>query len=314
MAAGTAPPPAPVEETLAWEAQQGPGAAAAAIAAGVATLAGTVLQTVALRGRPNVTLAQGLRDAAQPDNRHGLLAPTVDFVHRHITALTIGQVVTALAAPMAALALIYLFRAVRARRPNLGQGALIALVVGGVATFIGIVVGQIAVDVSVSNFVSAADQSTKAAHDALQPGIALAAGLIQFIGRFALGVGFVMVALNAMRVGLLTRFLGVLGIMGGVFLAFPFFSIPIVQAFWLVALGILFLRRMPSGTPPAWQTGRAEPWPTRQEMLEQQGKARPAGPRGAAPKAATLPPPADPVDTAPDRSEHSRSKKKKRRR
>mgnify|MGYP006263665841 CR=1 FL=1 len=65
--------------------------------------------------------------------------------------------------------------------------------------------------------------------------------------------------------------LGVLGIMAGVFLAFPFFSIPIVQAFWLVAVGILFLGRLPN-MPPAWETGRAEPWPSRQEMLEAQGK------------------------------------------
>ena len=156
---------------------------------------------------------------------------------------------------------------------------------------------------------SAADQSTKAAHDALQPPIAIAAGLIQFIGHVALGLGFVLIALNAMRVGLLTRFMGVLGIMAGVFLAFPFFSIPIVQAFWLVAVGMLFLGRFPNGTPPAWETGRAEPWPTRQEMLEQQGKGG-----GSAPVKAPPPPAADPLGSEPERPAHPRSKKKKGRR
>jgi hypothetical protein len=219
---------------------------------------------------------------------------------------------TALAAPLTAFALIYLFRAARARNPAFGQGAVIALIAGGVASFVGGVVGTVAVDISVSDFVSSADHSTKAAHEALQPSLALTAGLIGFVGRVALGLGFVLVALNAMRVGLLTRFMGVLGIMAGVFLAFPFFSIPIVQAFWLVGIGVLFLGRFPNGTPPAWETGRAEPWPTRQQTLEQQGKL-PAGRRGK-PQAAGPPPAADPLTSGPERPAHVRSKKKKRRR
>ena len=305
MAASTTP--APVEETLAWEAQWAPRAAATAIVAGLFTLGGTVLQGAALRSRPSVTLSQGLHDAATPNNPHGLLEPTLAYVDRHMALLTIGQVLTALAAPLTALALIYLFRAVRARQLSFGQGALIAVAIGGVASLVGILVGQIAVDISVSNFVSAADHSTQAAHDALQPPIAIAAGLIQFVGHVALGLGFVLIALNAMRVGLLTRFMGVLGIMAGVFLAFPFFSIPIVQAFWLVAAGLLFLGRFPNGSPPAWETGRAEPWPTRQELLEQQGRA-------AAPAKVPPPPATDALPDAPERPAHPRSKKKKGRR
>ena len=305
MAASTSPPP--VEETLAWEAQWAPRAAATAIVAGLFTLGGTILQGAALRSRPSVTLSQGLHDAGTPNNPHGLLEPTLAYVDKHMALLTLGQVLTALAAPLTALALIYLFRAVRARQLSFGQGALIAVAIGGVASLIGILVGQIAVDISVSNFVSAADHSTQAAHDALQPPIAIAAGLIQFVGHVALGLGFVLIALNAMRVGLLTRFMGVLGIMAGVFLAFPFFSIPIVQAFWLVAVGLLFLGRFPNGSPPAWETGRAEPWPTRQEMLEQQGRA-------PAPAKGPPPPVADTVPEAPERPTHPRSKKKKGRR
>ena len=261
-----------VEESLAWEAQWAPRAAIAAILAGLFTIGGTVIQGVALRGRPSVTIVDGLRDIANPSNPHGLLEKTLFFVDDHLALLTVGQVLTALAAPLTALALIYLFRAVRARQPAFGQGALIALVAGGVASLIGGLVGQIAVDLSVADFVSAADHSTRAAHDALQPSAALTAGLIGFIGHVALGLGFVLVALNAMRVGLLTRFMGVLGIMAGVFMAFPFFSVPIVQAFWLIGAGILFLGRFPNGTPPAWETGRAEPWPTRQQQLEAAGQ------------------------------------------
>ena len=51
-----------------------------------------------------------------------------------------------------------------------------------------------------------------------------------------------------MRVGLLTRFMGVLGIIVGVLFIVPLgSSLPIVQAFWLVALGVLFLRPLAVG-------------------------------------------------------------------
>src|SRR5581483_9250818 len=104
--------------------------------------------------------------------------------------------------------------------------------------------------------------------------------------------------------------MGVLGIMAGVFFL-PFLpGLPIVQTFWLIALGVLLVGRMPSGTPPAWETGRAEPWPTRQEMMEQQQRAKggtpSAGGSGRTPK--DLPPPA-PVESAPERPQHARSKK-----
>jgi hypothetical protein len=305
-----------IEENLAWEAQWAPRAAIAAVLAGLFTVAGVVLPGLALRDRPQVTLFDGLHDIGDPSNNSGLLLETLKYVDDHIGMLTLGRILMALAAPLTALALIYLFKATRARNPALSQGALIAVVAGAVASLVGIIVGQIAVNMSVSDFLGATDHSTPAAHDALQPSTALTAGLISFIGQVALGLGFVMVALNAMRVGLLTRFMGVLGIMAGVFLAFPFFSIPIVQAFWLVAAGVLFLGRFPN-MPPAWETGRAEPWPTRQEMLEAQGKlpGRQAGSgRAAPPPAGSTPPPADPLQTGPESPMHPRSKKKKRRR
>ena len=77
-------------------------------------------------------------------------------------------------------------------------------------------------------------------------------------------MALVMVSLNAMRVGLLTRFLGYLGIIGGVLTIIPLVPIPIVEAYWLLALAYLLSGRWPSGVPPAWSTGRAEPWPARQ--------------------------------------------------
>jgi hypothetical protein len=42
-----------------------------------------------------------------------------------------------------------------------------------------------------------------------------------------------------------------------------------VQAYWLGALAMLFAGRSPNGTPPAWQSGEAMPWPSAAEMREQ---------------------------------------------
>ena len=82
-------------------------------------------------------------------------------------------------------------------------------------------------------------------------------------------------ALNAMRVGLLTRFMGVLGVIVGVAVALilPIDQQGIIRVFWLAALGVLFLGRWPTGMPKAWATGEAEPWPTQQQLREQRDAA-----------------------------------------
>jgi hypothetical protein len=77
-----------------------------------------------------------------------------------------------------------------------------------------------------------------------------------------------MIALNAMRAGLLSRFMGILGIFVGILLVIPL-GIPILQLFWFGALGLLLLNRWPGGRGPAWQTGEAMPWPGAAEQREE---------------------------------------------
>jgi hypothetical protein len=63
--------------------------------------------------------------------------------------------------------------------------------------------------------------------------------------------------------------MGVLGIIVGILFVIPIGSpVPVVQAFWLVALALLFSGRWPSGVPPAWASGQAEPWPSPQQLRE----------------------------------------------
>jgi hypothetical protein len=72
--------------------------------------------------------------------------------------------------------------------------------------------------------------------------------------------------------------MGVLGLISGAALVLlP--QNPIV-VFWLLALALLFAHRWPQGMPPAWESGRAEPWPSAAEVAEQRAAARGESPPG----------------------------------
>ena len=191
--------------------------------------------------------------------------------------LILVAVVLALAAAAIGLTLTHLYRSVKARRPELPNYVVYAAVAGAVLVAVSGLVQAIAVTIAASSFADASDQTADAARDVLQGPAIIAALLLRQVGVFALGFAFILLALNAMRVGLLTRFMGVLGIIVGVLFIVPVgASLPIVQAFWLCALGALFLNRWPSGMPPAWVTGEAQPWPTQQELREARMEAQAA--------------------------------------
>jgi hypothetical protein len=82
-------------------------------------------------------------------------------------------------------------------------------------------------------------------------------------GVVSLAFLYVMLPLRARRVGLLTPFMSILGIIVGVLIVFATLGIgPIIQAFWLGAVGMLLLGNWPGGRGPAWESGEAEPWPS----------------------------------------------------
>jgi hypothetical protein len=85
-------------------------------------------------------------------------------------------------------------------------------------------------------------------------------------GTLALAFSLVLVSLNAMRAGVLSRFLGIIGIIVGVLYVIPVFGGPlIVQIFWLGALGAVFLGYWPGGRGQAWETGTSVHWPSAAE-------------------------------------------------
>jgi hypothetical protein len=317
------------EEILAWEAEHRQRAGMAALAAAVLTITGVVLTTLGQPGASEfddkivtVVDAMGRAASGQPIPPGRLSAFAVD-VGQHPTAPIVGAILYALGSLVIFFPMAFLFRATRARRPGMPQFALVLLAVGAVGFGLGRGVAEVARYLGAHDFVNAVDKTNSAASDALSPQASVVGQLIWETCALALGFAIAIISLNAMRVGLLSRFMGVLGIIVGVAVApiLPIDQQGVIRVFWLAALGILILGRLPSGVPKAWTTGEAEPWPTQQQLREQREAARaerePRSPRSNARSTPPTPPPAAPSPRRPDPAaagEHTASKKKKRKR
>ena len=88
-----------------------------------------------------------------------------------------------------------------------------------------------------------------------------------------------MISLRSMRVGLLTRMMGIVGIIAGVLFIIPLTPLPVVQSLWLVFFGAMLLGFGGRPLPEAWTAGEARPWPPRQPP-------RPRASRAARPRRA----------------------------
>ena len=240
---------------------------------------------------------------------------TLDLItaHKRFPLDLVGAILNGLGLVALGATLLFLFNLVRARNETLRNFAgPIAAVGAGLAALAGIVYAAVIAQ-KADDFVHTGAQTYDQAN-ALTGGSGLLA--LPFLGQaaaLALAVGFVLVALQAMRVGLLTRFMGYLGIFTGVLVLFPIGSpVPVVQAFWLLALAYLLTGRWPSGMPPTWRSGRAEPWPSSAAMREQRMKAAGAS-RGGGRRKEPEPAAAEPV-SSPARTRSATPKRKRKRR
>jgi hypothetical protein len=179
----------------------------------------------------------------------------------------ISSVVNAIASLGIAWTLVFLFGAARARNPEKVRPyiRIIALVGGGLAALAGVVYA-IVVAIKVHEFATTGSQTY---HEANQ--LTSGAGLLglQLVGQAAallVAVAFVLTSLQAMNQGLLSRFMGYLGMFAGALVLFQIIQVPVVQTYWLLAIAYLISGRWPTGVPPAWRSGRAEPWPSSAEM------------------------------------------------
>lgn len=272
---------------LGWETRQRPRAAVAAAAAAVLTLAASLGSALVFADAPRAGVLDALVRAARPGpagTLPSLRTPYFQFFDER--AGTVLALSVARCAGFVAIAwvLTFLASATRARRPELPRFALYIGLAGGVLSGLSWLLSTIGSVVAVDDFL-AGPQTVDEARRIGEGTLIVTAQILGLPGSLGLGLGFVMVSMNAMRAGLLTRFMGVLGIICGVLVVIPIGSpLPIVQCFWLGALAALFAARWPSGLPPAWHTGRAEPWPTQRRARGARGApaAEPSPPEAAA--------------------------------
>lgn len=298
------------EQQLAWEARQRKPAGVAALLAAVLILGGEIWGQTIYRDFPRAPFLEALGNAERPGPVGGadtVRLPGLEWLHDHFGVLMASGAVRGLGLVALGWAVTFLAAATRARRAEFPRIAMYVPLVGALLSAIAGLAGALGTNSAVSDFL-AGPRTVDAARDIGSNSLLVAAQFIGLAGQLALATGLVLVALNAMRAGLLTRFLGILGVITGALVVITIGPVPVVQAFWMAALGLLFLHAIPgaAGVPPAWRTGKAEPWPSQQELAE----AR----RAEAERRRGGPPPEDQPEPVAAGVEHPSSKKRKRKR
>ena len=242
-----------------------------AFAGGLLYLLSGIVISSTLNGAPTVGLVQGLKPALEGIARPAVSPRTaeVKFISHHAFPLIAGSALAAVAIGALTLVLLLLSDAARFRRPESWSAARPLVLAGGVAFALVSLAHQIVGAINTHNFAVGQDHSRHAVENALTKGAGnLASQYLALLGGLALAAGMIAVMLNAIRVGLVARWMGFLGIFSAVLIFLPIggATLEVVPAFWLVGAGILLQRRWPGGDPPAWDAGEARPWPSQAEL------------------------------------------------
>lgn len=242
---------------LAWEARAGKVAAAAAFAAALLPLIGSLVYFGALGNEGEGTARIVLGTDANPAGV--LLSAAIS---------TVGLLVLP-------VALLYLLRATAARRPETPSLARPLAIGAPVLVAVALVLGRVLEIDASGGFAASEDTSEEAATDRLSDGGVQTVALLRLGLNAVLGIAVILLSLNAMRAGLLSRFMGIIGIAVGAFYIVPLLVNPVlIQLFWFIALGLLFLDRWPGGRGPAWGRVEALPWPSAADRAEEQRSER----------------------------------------
>lgn len=287
-----------------------------AMAAGLWFFGGQLWVALVGSKEQTVGLLQGLTPAF-----HNLAAAAVDPRTVHETFLVHNQfslIAAFLISNIGALAMIvplrYLAAAERAR------SATPSLITTYLATYGPILLGvclpayEISLIIGAHSYLSHAARDAAAYTAATGGGLRIALQLILTIGTLSLAGAFIMISMRSMRVGLLTRMMGIAGMVAGVLFLIPLTPLPVIQALWLIFFAAMLLQFGGRTLPEAWAAGEARPWPPRANARppRQPRAAREPAMRGLRRGASSSPP--VPAPAAPRGPSPSASKKRKRRR
>jgi hypothetical protein len=277
-------------EQVARESERRSRLAVPALAGGVLYLLSGIMISSTLNGAPTVGLLQGLAPALAGEANPAVSprAAEVKFISHHSLALIAGSALAAIAIGGLTLVLLLLANATRFRRPNMWSAARPLVLGGGIALAVVSIGHQVVSAIETHNFAAGHDYSSHAVDQALTKGAAnMIVEYIDLLAGLALAAGMIAVTLGAQRVGLLPRWVGILGVLTGLLIFLPIggAQLQIIPAFWMVMMGILLIGRWPNGDPPAWGSGEARPWPSGAEARAAKA-ARASGATVAKPAAA----------------------------
>jgi hypothetical protein len=181
--------------------------------------------------------------------------------------LLASTVLRSLAFALMCVPLFYLFRAAAARSERV-SGAMIGFAfIGPVLLAAQGAIAWVAQTNVASDFVAASGPGGdiySLLDDLVEDSSAFdVASNLLFPAILGMLVAMIYVPLQAMRVGLLTRFFGTLGMALGAGMLFIAPAISLLTiSIWFLWLGLMFIDKIPGGPrPPAWEAGVAIPWP-----------------------------------------------------
>src|SRR5580692_7310026 len=278
-----------------------------AFAGGFLYLLSAIIISSTINGAPSVGLLEGLTPALS-----GVASPAVSprtpwvkFISHHAFALVAGGVLSAIALTMLTLILLLLSGATSFRRPQSWRAARPLILFGGIGLILTSVGHEVVTAIETHRFAVGHDHSNHAVEQALLTSTTNGVvGYIELLAGLAFVAGMIGTAINAMRVGLVPRWMGFLGVFTALLIFLPDISaeLQVIPSFWMVMMGILLLGRWPkpTGDPPAWAAGVAIPWPPRG------GRVGGAQPAAAAAGAGATPAPVAPASGGSSRKRRKR--------
>ncbi len=264
------PSPSEISEQVEHESERRARLGVPAFAGGFLYFLSAIVVTSTLSSAPTVGLLQGLAPALRGEANPAISprAVEVKYISHHALPLIAGSVIKSVALVALTLVLVLLLDAARFRRPETWAYARPLVLVGGFGLAAINIIHQIVGSIRAHSFAVGHDFTSHAVEQALTKGtVNVGSQYLDLLAALALTAGMIVVSINAIRVGLLTRWMGVIGIFSGILILLPIggATLEIVPAFWMLGMGMLYLGRWPNGDPPAWQAGEARPWPTQAE-------------------------------------------------
>lgn len=266
---------------IAWELARRARLAVPAFAGGFLYLLSAIVISSTLNGLPTVGPLQGLEATLHGDANPAVSPRTeeVKYISHHAFALIAGSVIAAVAVGALTLILLFLYRASAFRRPAMWHPARVLVLGGGIAVALASVAHEVVYAIETHEFAVGHDFTRTAVDNALTKSAAnQLVAYLSLLAGVALVVGMIVVLLNALRSGVVPRWMGILGMFAGLLILLPNVgpTLQLIPAFWMVMMGVLLAGKWPGGDPPAWEAGEARPWPSRAQ-LQAERRARSKG-------------------------------------